>query len=52
MYQQKARVTVDEAGRSDLPPSCAHRSPHTHNARDDAVEQAEIFNKLFVWEGR
>ena len=52
MYQQKARVTLDEAGRADLPPMLRASRPHTHNARDDAVEQAEIFNKLFVWEGR
>lgn len=52
MYQQKARVTLDEAGRADLPPTLCVSRPHTHHARDDAVEQAEIFNKLFVWEGR
>jgi hypothetical protein len=51
MYQQKARVTLDEAGRADLPPALRASRPHTHNACDDAVEQAEIFNKLFVWEG-
>jgi hypothetical protein len=51
MYQQKARVTLDEAGRADLPPALRASRPHTHNARDDAVEQAEIFNKLFIWEG-
>lgn len=52
MYQQKARVTLNEAGRTDLPPELRASHPHTHNARDDAVEQAEIFNKLFVWGGR
>jgi hypothetical protein len=52
MYQQKAGVTLGEAGRSDLPPALQASRPHTHNARDDAVEQAEIFNNLFVWEGR
>jgi hypothetical protein len=52
MYQQNARVTVDAAGRADLPAALRASRPHTHNARDDAIEQAEIFNKLFVWEGR
>ena len=52
MYQQKARVTVDEAGRTDLPSALRASRPHTHNARDDAVEQGEIFNNLFVWEGQ
>jgi len=51
MYQQKARVTLDLAGRSDLPPKLASSQRHTHNALDDAVEQAEIFNRLFVWDG-
>jgi len=52
IYQQKAHVTLAEAGRADLPPALRASRPHTHNARDDAIEQAEIFNKLFVWEGR
>ncbi len=51
IYQQKARVTLDEAGRADLPPLLRSSRPHTHNALDDAVEQAEIFSKLFVWAG-
>lgn len=51
IYQQKARVALDAAGRDDLPTDLASRRPHTHNALDDAVEQAEIFNRLFVWEG-
>jgi hypothetical protein len=51
MYQQKAGVSLDRAGRSDLPPELSARRPHTHNALDDAIEQAEIFNHLFVWEG-
>lgn len=51
IYQQKAGVTLDEAGRADLPPALRASRPHTHNALDDAVEQAEIFQKLFVWEG-
>jgi hypothetical protein len=51
IYQQKAQVTLDAAGRTDLPPELQASHPHTHNALDDAVEQAEIFNKLFVWEG-
>ncbi len=51
MYQQKAGVTLDVAGRSDLPPELSSRRQHTHNALDDAVEQAEIFNRLFLWKG-
>jgi hypothetical protein len=52
IYQQKAHVPLDEAGRDDLPTELRAARPHTHNALDDAREQAEIFNKLFLWEGR
>lgn len=51
IYQQKARVTLDQAGRSDLPRALRSSRVHTHNARDDAVEQAEIFARLFDWPG-
>jgi DNA polymerase III epsilon subunit-like protein len=51
IFQQKAGVTLDRAGRTDLPSHLASTRRHTHNALDDAVEQAEIFNRLFVWEG-
>jgi hypothetical protein len=51
IYQQKARVPLDRAGRTDLPPELASTREHAHNALEDAVEQAEIFNRLFTWEG-
>lgn len=51
LYQQKAHVTLDQAGRNDLPDELRSPRPHTHNALDDAVEQAEIFNRLFTWRG-
>jgi hypothetical protein len=51
IHQQKARITVGEAGRRDLPAEIASELPHSHNALDDAVEQGEIFNKLFQWKG-
>ena len=51
IYQQKARVTLDRAGRDDLPPELRSVRAHTHNALDDAIEQADIFNRLFAWEG-
>jgi hypothetical protein len=52
MYQQKARVPLNLAGRDDLPPQLVSAKPHTHNALDDAIEQAEIFVNLFQWDGR
>ena len=51
MYQQKASVTLDAAGRDDLPGDLQSSRTHTHNALDDAIEQADIFNKLFEWRG-
>lgn len=51
MFQQKARVTVDRAGLNDLWPELQSTHPHTHNARDDAIEQAEVFSQLFNWSG-
>jgi hypothetical protein len=49
MYQAKARVVMDDAGLTDLPPFLGSSRSHTHNALDDAIEQAEIFAKLFEW---
>lgn len=51
IYQAKASVTISEAGRDDLPSSLRGDQAHTHNALDDAIEQAGIFNRLFVWKG-
>ena len=51
MYQQKARVPLDRAGRNDLPAELRSPRAHTHNARDDAVEQGDIFARLFEWVG-
>jgi hypothetical protein len=48
-YAAKARVPLSLAGKDDLPPSLLTERKHTHNAIDDAIEQAEIFTKLFVW---
>jgi hypothetical protein len=52
MYQQKARVTLSEAGKDDLPAELRGSAPHRHHALDDAIEQAGIFARLFQWDGR
>jgi hypothetical protein len=49
IYQQKARVTLDRAGRTDLPAELRSSREHTHNALDDAIEQGEIFNRIVTW---
>jgi 3' exoribonuclease, RNase T-like len=50
MFQQKASVVTSAAGLKDLPPSLRSRHPHTHNALDDAIEQADVFARLFLWD--
>jgi hypothetical protein len=47
----KGRRTVSTSGRDQVPSELLGRTPHTHNALDDAREQAEIFANLFEWEG-
>lgn len=51
VYTAKAKVPLDRAGRDDLPRELSSKRPHTHNALDDALEQADIFSKLFTWRG-
>jgi hypothetical protein len=50
-YAVKASVPISEAGRSKLLPSLRSQREHTHHALEDAIEQAEIFSKIFQWEG-
>jgi hypothetical protein len=47
----KAHLPISLAGRSQLPPAFRAEHRHTHNALDDAKEQAEIFAKVFESEG-
>jgi hypothetical protein len=47
----KAGIPISAAGRSQIISSLRSGRPHTHHAVDDAVEQAEIFAKVFEWEG-
>jgi Exonuclease len=51
-YAVKAGVPISQAGRSKLLPSLRAKSKHTHNALDDAKEQAEVFATVFRWEGK
>ena len=49
-YAVKAGVPVASAGRSKLESRLRAHHRHSHHALEDAVEQAEIFVKLFAWE--
>jgi DNA polymerase III epsilon subunit-like protein len=51
MYATKARVRIGKAVKRAMPPELLSARPHTHNARDDAIEQADLFANLFEWSG-
>ena len=51
MYVTKARVRIGKAAKRAMPASLLSIRPHTHNARDDAIEQADLFANLFEWSG-
>jgi hypothetical protein len=42
--------TIANAGRQKLPTALQSANVHTHHALDDAIEQAQIFSKLFAME--
>jgi hypothetical protein len=50
MYAVKAGVPFSQAGRDDLPASLGSRRSHTHNALDDALEQADVFSNIIEWD--
>lgn len=50
-FAVKASIPISEAGRSKLLPSLRPEGKHTHHALGDAIEQAEIFSRIFRWEG-
>lgn len=47
----KAAIPISESRRSRLPSTLRSTCKHTHHARDDAIEQAEIFANIFEWKG-
>jgi DNA polymerase III epsilon subunit-like protein len=51
MYATKARVRLAKAVKRQMPAALLSNRPHTHNALDDAVEQADLFANLFEWDG-
>jgi hypothetical protein len=50
-FAVKAHIPIASAGRSKLMPSLRSNGVHTHNALDDAIEQAQVFANLFEWDG-
>lgn len=49
LYQARAHTVHDRSGKAYMPPMLVPDRPHTHNALDDAVEQAELFSNVFAW---
>ena len=49
MYAVKANATITASTKSRMPPQVLSDLPHTHHALDDAIEQADMFNKLWSW---
>jgi len=49
MYVTKSGKLVTRATKSQMPPSLRSRRRHTHNALEDAIEQADLFANLFEW---
>ncbi len=49
VYLARALTTFDRTGQPSMPPELLSQRPHTHNAADDAQEQAELFNNIFAW---
>jgi hypothetical protein len=50
-FAVKAHIPIASAGRRHLTPNLRSNGVHTHNALDDAIEQAEVFANLFEWDG-
>ncbi|MEU9994471.1 exonuclease [Streptomyces sp. NPDC050848] len=50
LYAAKAAVPLRRATKRSMPPGLLSSRPHTHNALDDAIEQAELFQNLMRWE--
>lgn len=47
MFWRHAATVLDGAGKDDVPAALRPKAAHTHNALDDAVEQAELFVNLW-----
>ncbi|WP_149258723.1 exonuclease [Actinomadura sp. K4S16] len=50
-YATKARSPIIRSTKRQMPGELLSDRPHTHNALDDAIEQAELFHNLVRWAG-
>jgi hypothetical protein len=51
LYATRAGAMVTRSTKRQMPPALLSDRPHTHNALDDAIEQAELFQNLVRWSG-
>lgn len=47
----RGRRPIVASGHDRLPAALRSTRPHTHRALDDAIEQADVFARLFAWDG-
>lgn len=50
-YAARGGAQVRDAVKAKMPRALLSRRRHTHNALDDAVEQAELLQNLMTWDG-
>ncbi|MGQ4382602.1 exonuclease [Streptomyces sp. SAS_270] len=51
LYAAKAASPIIGSTKRSMPRHLLSSRPHTHNALDDAIEQAELFQNLMRWDG-
>lgn len=51
MYAVKSGAVMSRSTKRYMPKHLLSKRPHTHNALDDAVEQAELCQRLMAWRG-
>ncbi|WP_221207502.1 exonuclease [Streptosporangium becharense] len=51
LYAAKAGVPIGWATKRQMPRHLLSDRPHTHNALDDAIEQAELLQNLMAFDG-
>jgi hypothetical protein len=51
LYAANADALISRSTKRQMPAGVLPQRPHTHNALDDAIEQAELFQNLMAWKG-
>ena len=49
LYQARAGTVFDMSSKRHMPAELVPQQPHTHNALDDAREQADLFVNVLTW---